>query len=174
MSEQATEPRHRQGHWLLATSLITTSIALIIISAAVILAVSRPAPWNPLGDYPEQKVNSRVPGHEGPAIRVGEKLSVTGTKCARIDVTVRGGSFWQSVDVPGTFISAGSGIGQRPAKCVTRTFSNPLPLAVEATAGQINGPHQWILTGTETPVRPDGRNEGVPRVWKTEPFEVLP
>lgn len=174
-STEATIPaKPREKHWLLATSLIATSVALIIISIAVIVALHQPAPWNPLGDYPDQTVLSRVPGHKGPAIKVGGVLSVKGTKCAKEAVTVRGASFYQSVDVPGTFVPNGAGIALRVQGCTTKTFSNPLPEAVLATADNPFGAHMWIITGTETPVRDDGKGEGIARIWKSEPFEVIP
>ena len=161
----------RQGHALLALSLITTSIALMLTSVAVIFAIRRPALWSPLELYADQVVSSRVDGTDGPAVKVGGSLVVTGTKCSKDDVTVRGSSFWQSVDVPGTFIPAGSGVAKRMAGCITKTFINPLPPEVNASAA--NGPHRWILSGTETPVRPNGKSEGVPRTWRTQEFEVV-
>ena len=103
--EELTAPK--QKHGLLAVSLITTSMALILISVAVIVAVFRPAPWNPLGEYADQIVSNRLAGRDGPAVLATDKVIVTGTKCAKTNVTVRGGAFWQSVDVAGTLIPSG-------------------------------------------------------------------
>ena len=163
-----------QKHGLLAVSLGMIAVGLIVFAVAVIVAVRAPSPWNPLGDYPEQKVLSRVPGIEGPAVLASDAVTVEGTKCARVAVRVRGGSFWQSVDVPGTFVSAGSGVADKSAGCVTRTFVNPIPPAVAQASKGKNGPHRWIIAGTETPIRPDGKREGVPRAWATQEFVVIP
>ena len=173
MGEEVIELRvPRREHGLLAVSLIATSVALILISVAVIVALRRPTPWAPLELYADQTVSSRVDGVDGPAVRVDEPLVVTGTKCVKADVTVRGSSFWQSVDIPGTFIPGGSGVADLKAGCTTKTFINPLPAGVIASAA--TGPRRWILSGTETPVRPNGKSEGVPRTWRSEEFEVVP
>ena len=164
-----------QKHGLLTASLAMIAVGLTVLAVAVIIAIRAPTPWNPLGDYPEQKVLSRVPGVKGPAVKVSDDaVIVQGTKCARVDVRVRGSSFWQSVDIPGTFVSAGAGVADRSAGCVKQTFANPLPPAVEQAAKVKDGPHRWVIAGTETPIRPNGKTEGVPRAWSTEEFQVVP
>ena len=173
MTPNVLESPH-QKHGLLAASLAMIAVGLTVLAVAVIIAIRAPTPWNPLGDYPVQRVVDRVPGIEGPAVKVGDALTVEATKCAHVAVRVRGSSFWQSVDIPGTFVSAGGGVSDRSAGCLKRTFQNPLPPAVEQAAKVKDGPHRWVIAGTETPIRPDGKREGIPRAWSTEEFQVVP
>ncbi len=157
-----------------ALSVFFLAVGLLVLSAAVFTSVRQPTPWSPLGKYETQRVLSVIPGRRGPAIAVDGILSVRATKCANEVVTVRGASYWQSVDVPGSYVPAGSGVGLRNQGCVTKTYENPIPPEVVAAVNRVGGPHRWVVAGIETPLRSDGRSEGVPRAWVTEEFEIVP
>lgn len=167
----------RPSHRLLAGSITLLAIAITILGASVIIAIRQPHPWNPLGDYPDQTVTSRVVGVVGPAVRVDGVVSSIGTKCADIKVRVRGSLFWQSTVPVGTFVAYGSGVSVRGKGCVTNRFTNEIPPEVRAAASRPDNPIvRWVITGTETPVRDSdtATREGIPRAWTTEEFEVVP
>ena len=147
-----------------------------VVSLQVGLLVSQHEPWNPLGNYPEQIVTSRVSGINGPAVHTTRKLFVTGTKCNNTDkeVAIRGSTFWQAVNPDGTntgiIIPGFIGVGIRPPGCITRHFNNLIPLDVVIAVNA--GIKLWILSGSDVPVRPSGT--GVPHLWRTQPFMIIP
>lgn len=166
-------------HHLLNVSVVLLALSFSILGAAIVVSVRGPHDWNPLGEYPDQAVVSRVDGFDGPAAHIDGVVVVVGTKCVRSTVRVRGSSFWQSTTPPGILVSAGAGVTTRPKGCTTQTFANPIPSAVRAAAARPDDPVlRWVITGTETPVRDtndsDRSREGTPRAWTTQEFEIVP
>lgn len=167
----------RLQHRMLNVSVALLSLSFLILGVAVVVSVRSPHAWNPLGDYPDQTVSSRVTGVKGPAVRLEDDVVVVGTKCASASVRVRGSAFWQSTTPPGILVAAGSGVAARPKGCATQTFFNPIPDGVRNAVLRDEPVLHWVITGTETPVRDSGNGrsrEGVPRAWTTEEFEIIP
>lgn len=167
------------SHGLLILSIALLGTALLTLAVAVAVSLRSPHAWDPLGEYPDQTVVSRVDGIDGPAARLTDGVTVVGTKCANTAIRVRGSVFWQSTTPPGILVAAGSGVATRQKGCVTETFLNPIPGAVRAAVNRPTDPvRRWVITGTETPVRDAGDNgrsrEGIPRAWTTAEFEIVP
>lgn len=141
------------------------------VVAAFLVALAgwytRPVPV--MGEYPvPQTVTTRVGGIDGPAVRAGGAIEVSGTKCIASPepVETTGESWWVRQDVAGSdehIIPHISGSRVRQPGCKTQTFVNPLPPGV--TEGR------WRLEGTEWATREGRRDE---RAWYTETFEVIP
>jgi len=155
------------------TVLAAVSVSVLIV-ALVWTIWLKPAPYDPLGDYPVQKVTTSIPGVLGPATTTDGVVLVTGTKCnnSRSAVTVRGETAWQSIDPRGGMVPLGHAIAHRQAGCETRTFANPVPPEVAEITERLGGKVIWRITGTETPLDRHG-HEGVPRTWVTENFTVI-
>ena len=163
------------------TALVTALLISLIALSTAIYATTRvlDPPWNPLGEYPVQTVLNRAdPASTSPALRLGDQVEVTGSKCnATADnVTIVGTTSWVSVEPPGTALDVGGGTAVRVPGCTTRTFKNPIPPVV---AERVRDLHDrgvtrsiWFITGTETPTRDDGP-DGVKRVWVTENFTII-
>ena len=170
---------HRSAKRVSLGALLLTC-GLFVVAAAVLFAELRPhSVWAPLDDYPVQQVLSRVEGVDGPAVRIGELVTVDAVKCNATDedVEVVGTVSWQAMDPPGAVITTGSGTGTRPPGCHEQSFANPIPAGVESVisaqhAAGINAP-EWRIQGDETPVR-DGGADGQPARWVTESFAVVP
>lgn len=120
--------------------------------------------WAPLGPYPDQTVDD---------VRY-KTVRVTGTKCfdplklPRV-VRVRGSVTLISQDGDGVFLPLFNGerrVSPVEPPCVTRTFLNDLPVDEMARHPNVS---EWRLVGTEVPIDAAG-NEGVPTVWRTQPF----
>lgn len=161
--------------------LTTVGLAGVALCGGwLIRDASEPAPWNPLGEYHVQAVAERVPGVDGPAAVLGAPLHVEGTKCNESGepVEVTGTLRWQSIDPAGASGGHVTVNAVRSPGCVTRDFLNPVPpdvlrlmrAAIMARGGQ---PVVWAVTGEDTPLAPDGRR-GVPRIWRTENFTIVP
>ena len=173
------EPAERgKHHGKIIGFLVLIGLLLTLITALqVITLATRATPkWNPLGDYQTQIVTSRVAGVKGPAAKLAGSILVTGTKCNALEkaVTVRGSSFWQAVDAKGrnngVVIPGFIGVGVRPPGCVTHHWKNQIPADVQIAVR--GGLARWILAGSDVPIHSQG--EGVPRLWITESFQLVP
>lgn len=154
--------------------------ALSVVLSVVAMVKADHDDYDPLGDYPEQIVNSRVPGVEGPAVSAGDALSVTGKKCsnATTTVTVSGYHSWVSVEPPGIIVEAGraSGVPRDPG-CSTSTFTNPMPKGVRERIAELakagTATSVWKLAGEECPIPPAGEGVAVCRGWSSEDFTIV-
>lgn len=141
---------------------------IVIAVAMSFFAVTR-APreaWDPLGSFPVQHVTN------GPNIRVTDTVNVTGTKCTHETVLTRGSKYWQAVDVRGSIIYDGQGVGTLQKGCTTLTFQNRIPDDVVAIV-RAGGPKVWHIEGTTTPLKPGGE-QGVPRTYQSTDFTLVP
>jgi len=140
-------------------------------------------PYDPLGVYPDQTVQSSVPGIHGPAAPLDGPVIVTGFKCnnASHPVKVRGTSSWQPVDAAGkqtgTGVAARTGVGFRRAGpgCEALRYENPVPDEVRRITLQLHERGRaahWRIVGVETPVADNGA-DGEARIWRTEPFRIV-
>ena len=170
--------------WLLRLGLAASLVALVLSLFVAWQVVRRE--WDPLGPYPEQTVEATA-GHVGwkgptdtddvvtiPAVKLGEAMSVTGTKCADNTVTVHGSKGWTSRDPAGFSADEPGGVATRFAGCKTSTFENRMPPeVVEWARGQLARRPFVVLTigGCETPA--DDNHNGKPECWTTEPFAVV-
>lgn len=150
--------------------------AVVVLLVVLINHLLEPPPFDPLGEFPVQIVQNRVPGVDGPAVVLGTGVRVRSTKCADSEVTVSGEWFWVSAEPRGSTVPAGSTPAfTRPAGCVTTEYSNPMPDEVVQRTEELLSEGvapSWYITGTETPLDDDGR-EGVAQVWQTENFVVV-
>lgn len=117
--------------------------------------------YNPLGEYPTQTV-----------IDVNlNSVDVVAVKCNNSDqpVDVTGSLNWQRVDPVGFVFAAGTGVGVREPGCATLEFENTIPSEVKrANCTEC----VWIISGIDTPYKPDTGERGVPRIWQTEEFQL--
>jgi hypothetical protein len=137
--------------------------------------------WDPLGEYPEQSVTSRVAGVEGPAVRLAQivHMNVTATKenLADDDVEVYGETWWRRVEPGGLIIPGITGWGFRKPGVQSFTFENQLPEdALEDADRRLRRSRRdqvlWRFTGREVPYDDRGRT-GKPRHWQTEAFAIV-
>ena len=124
---------------------------------------------------PPQVVMSRVPGIAGPAVRLGDPVVVQGTKCNITDKTLigHGAVSWISIEPPGVIeqLPSSGGAAWGPHQCVTRTFVNPMPVAVISAITTLHkyekGPIMWAITGSIT------ADHYAQQQWVTKPFRVV-
>lgn len=137
-------------------------------------------PFDPLGTYATQDVFNRVPGVDGPAVRIGDDVTVRGTKCndttAPVQVTTR--LYWRTAVPAGTVIAypALDAPNTRTPGCTTRRYVNEIPDEVVRRSRQFHADGitpVWFLIGTDTPINPDNGQAGVTRTWQTENFAIL-
>lgn len=139
--------------------------------------------WKPLYGYDQQSVESQGPMVESPSspdavvpqVKLGSKVTVTGTKSSHEKVVVNGtGPDWTSV-VPGGFYYEGpKRAGLRLKGTITQTFENDIPPEVDAWAreqiekGRVP---EVYMSGCETPV--DGQKVGQEACWTTGRFILV-
>lgn len=170
-------PSHRRMLAVLGAAIGVGMIAVLVAGVAVVRASRAVEPFDPLGDFPVQRVNSQVAGVAGPAVSATESLSVTGTKCSRQDVTVSGHHSWTSIDPPGTIVETGRTSGVRRTKgCTSQTFANPIPAEVTERVRELAAQgvtrSVWELTGEECPQAPAGLTP-VCRSWQSQNFTIV-
>jgi hypothetical protein len=156
---------------LLLAMVVMTLRFIAGAGAVAYVALNQVEPqWDPLGDYPVQKILNK--DHKVSLTDTSNNVvKVDAIKCADEPAQVAGSLRWQSVKPPGIVLMIGSGTGTRKQGCQEMFFENPIPPEVKAVI-KSGGPTVWVITGTETPLR-DGQ-QGVPRAWTTEQFEVVP
>lgn len=126
-------------------------------------AEHRTETFNPLGPNAET-IYSRVPGVDGPAVRIGQLLSSSGTLCNRSDktLTVRSSLYWVAVDdkgreIPGSEASQFASVEeQRKPGCTTRSYPSPVPQIFVYKVKLTGKPLKAQIVLLETPERPDG------------------
>lgn len=159
--------------------------ALVAASTIQFLRTDPPPVWDPLGEYPVQRIASTVPGVDGPAVRVGDPVKVVDVvKCNNwpTEVQVRGRFRWQSIEPGGLISGERSGTAIRPPGCdPSPAFINTPPPEVvtqmRAALLDAGAPVTWSITGEETPVDPPegyARGDGETHAWRTENFTVVP
>ena len=162
--------RDRLSRWF----LIIGALALVASLALGIIAITRPITslYDPLGPYPVQGTDRAI-------YRTGGVVIVTAQKCAKSDgVMTAGRHAWTSLDEPGVslVVDGGKG-GTRFQSCGPDpqhrffVYHNAIPPSVSALVR--TGAYEWKITGTDIPYKSDGE-QGVPRTWSTNAFEILP
>ena len=153
------------------------TVAALLAALAVGFAVSAvvfraDGPWDPLGEYPVQRVDSRdLADVAGPSVKAPGVVRVTATKCAKQQTDVIGHSGWQRVDPLGRVIETGAGTATRIVGCNAVDYTNDVPQEVITATQAVGGRAVWRIVGDETPVAPDG-SRGEPRVWQTQTFTI--
>ena len=159
-------PRGKIQQWLIFGSFMVIAAVLAVQVFTLWLQVR---PYQPLGEYREQTVHSRVSGLNVPAVQQGGTLHVTGIKCVNasepVTVTVR--AYWISRDsrMPKVVVPAsntGSIVTHSPG-CVTRDYRNHLPADVT--------PGIWRYEATDTTLT--GTKVQVRHYWSQD-FTVVP
>lgn len=148
----------RPAHAPPASTLVAL-LLLAVVLASSIAGLFEKDPWNPLGEYPIQRITE-----------VNDSfVHSSGVKCNDTDqpVDVRGSFGWQRVSPPGFAVELGSGTAVRSPGCERFEFDNNIPDTVRAA--DVPGA-LWRITGVEIPFRDSG--EGVARAWETETFEL--
>ena len=137
----------------------------------------RPAPYDPLAEYPVQRVDSKLVGYDTPAVKLSEgQVVITGTKCSKRETSVDASSSWVEIKPGGLVVSLGGGSAVRTAGCTTRTFYNDIPARVAERARVLHArgidESVWQLAGHEVPYASDGRR-GVRRSWQSQNFTLV-
>lgn len=198
--ELASQHKHaaaaaRSRVWAIIGGVIV-GIAILMVAFAAGAQWLNAARWDPLGEYPLQLVTAGTPGATPPThaptssqpgatgtaivtIYLDQNVTTVGVKCVNDDegvVTVTGVLSWVSDRPSGHIIEVGRGGGPRGPGCVSSTYTNPIPAEVRADIDKLVargvGESEWHLTGTETPVKPDGTT-GLARTWVSTTFRVI-
>jgi hypothetical protein len=158
---------------VVTTTTKATRVTLVLLGIAIVLNVMavawwmflRDRPYDPLGRYPVQTVESHQVSIDG-------RVAVTGVKSNDSDETVHvvGELRWQSLQPPGTLYLVAVGVAERPPGCTTYHYQNPIPEPVIADIMD-GGSTVWQITGTEWPIDDHG-NRGEPRSYRSEPITV--
>ena len=109
-----------------------------------------------------------------------DDINSNGIKCVKPEediVQIKGTLYWQSDQPPGRFIKIADGANDRGPGCQQYDFTNPIPEQVLAEVEKLSEAgitqSEWHLTGTEIPIRNDGKEEGVSRTWITTSFTII-
>ncbi len=127
--------------------------------------------YDPLGDFPTQQVTTVQP------IPVGQDVGVDAIQCndSKDPVRVAGTRVWTSVDPAGSPYAQRGGIRVLAPGCAHIHFENPMPAEVIARVQQLAavGKHTtvWVITGTATPIPPDGERPVV-KAYTTAAFRI--
>lgn len=170
--------------WLLRVSVVSSALTLILV--VVVTVRSFRSEWDPLGPYPEQTVQPSA-GHVDwagetysesevsiPAVRLGDPVVVTGTKCAAEPVTMSGTKAWTSRDPAGYTYADGQSVVPRLDGCRTATYENRVPDDVAAWVADELRRHPFVVMvvgGCETPV--ENERSGKVECWRSEPFAFV-
>lgn len=159
---------------VLGAALGICVVALIISIGAL---VQNAEEYAPLGEYPVQRVDSKLAGYNTPAVLLSSgEVIITGTKCADEETKIEGRSTWTEVVPGGAVFPQAKGTAVRSAGCTTRTFHNRFPEEVidrvqfSASRGRLET--VWQLSGTETAISPDGR-KGQRAAWQSQNFTIV-
>lgn len=159
---------------VLGAALGVCVLALIVSIVALVQSNSE---YAPLGEYPVQRVDSRLPGYDTPATLLSSgEVIITGTKCADEETRINGRTTWTEVEPGGAVVPMPAGTAVRSKGCTTRTFHNAFPLEViqrvQFSASRGRTKTVWQLTGVETPIAPDGRR-GQRVSWQSQNFTIV-
>jgi hypothetical protein len=173
-----TELHERRKRELTKLYSVLGLFAVFLVIGGLYLAnvIDTTADFAPLDNSRVQTVNNTVSGVSGPAVLVGQDVSVTGTKCntTKDPVTVQGVTSWVTINPSGTVLDAFRGTGVRTPGCTTRTFNNQMPAAVIARTKELHASGvkhvTWQVIGLETPV---AKGKVVSARWATQTFEIV-
>ena len=181
-SDEVRLPATNKAMRMATLAVVISVICSIALIAVFTIQVTKADPkpiWNPLGDFPVQRVNNTLPGFTTPAMKVGDDAVVEGTKCNATDqsVTVRGKNHWVSVDPNGSVSSYKFGQSILLPGCTRTTFANPMPPEVVDRVNRLcTVSHRcatvWRVAGETTPVDSHGV-EGRERVWLSGNFTIV-
>lgn len=153
------------------------AISVIAFVVALVVIIQHAQEYAPLGEYPVQRVDSRIPGESVPSVPFSEgEVIVTGTKCAEQSTRIEGRATWTEVVPGGAVIPVPKGTAVRTRGCTTRTFHNEFPAKViervrhSAERGRTRT--IWQLSGVETAISPDGR-PGQKVSWQSQNFTIV-
>jgi hypothetical protein len=159
---------------------VTLSVSLVLCLLAVVVltfALLHGEQYDPLGEYPVQRVDSTIAGRNRPSALTSQgEVKITGTKCANDETQVRGETTWLEIEPGGIAVNLGMTTGVRQRGCTTQSFRNDIPDKVLDRVAKLaaRGVNEstWQLTGTETPIDDDGRR-GLPRTWQSQNFVLV-
>jgi hypothetical protein len=159
---------------VLGSALGVCVIALVI---SVIALVQTTSEYDPLGEYPVQRVDSKIFGYSSPSVYLSTgEVIITGTKCAETETKIEGRTTWTEIVPGGAVIPMPKGTAVRTAGCTTRTFHNRFPDEVvdRVKFSALRGRKQtvWQISGVETPIAPGGRR-GVRVAWQSQNFTIV-
>lgn len=178
----ASEPKADTNHifaiWVAGTALAFIGFA----TTGVALLLDDGPQWAPLGEYPIQQVEGTLELADSaePAIRLGEEIIVTATKCLKLNIVepvqVRAELSFVIVEPQRSVADSISGVGTREPGCTDFEFVNPVPEIVEETIQtRLDRGAEYVvmqLTGREVPFNEDG--DGIAQTFRTVRFRVYP
>lgn len=179
LAEIIASPDIRLRRAISRIGIITITVAMTLLLALLGHTLLGLLKWDPLGEYPLQIVTNKqrvLDGVSYPTIDVSDTLIITGIKCANGRIKVEGTVSWVTDEPPGSELQVGTNTGTRGPGCVNQTYRVSVPDEVveriDTFASEGIDSSIWHLTGTETPVKPDG-TEGEPRTWITTSFRIV-
>lgn len=157
--------------------MVMAAVTALVVGISVgfhIFNEDTPPPWNPLGEYPIQRVTSRdVTTIDGPSVWLDSHVVVVALKCSTVpNVKVIGHSSWQRVDPLGRIFPTGRGTATRELGCSTVDYKNDIPAEVVESTLAVGGRATWRIVGEETPYKSNGER-GVTRTWQTQNFVLV-
>jgi len=158
---------------------VSLAFTLVLLAVSLVgLMRARERPWDPLGEYPIQRVDSKIPGYDTPSAFLSSgEIIVTGTKCANQATQVTGRVSWVEVAPGGMIVALPVGSTNRTKGCTTQTFRNDFPADVVARVERLASRgvfmSVWQVTGYETPIRADHPSDGVKHPWQSQNFTIV-
>ena len=178
LAEVLSSPEIRRRKAISRFGIIIITIAITLMMAGLLHLFLSFLKWDPLGEYPLQVVTNEqriLDGVSYPTIELNDTLIVNGIKCAEGRVKIEGTVNWVTDEPPGSEINTGSNTGIRGPGCVNQTYrvSVPNEIVEQVKIFESEGIKSsiWHLTGTETPIKPDG-TEGESQTWITTSFRI--
>ena len=183
MPNSIAPPKH-PSRWMRVIMFVSGMATTALLAAGVYGLYQHLHP-TVFGDYPEQRVLSRVEGVDGPAIRItDDAVEVFVRKCAGENQKFKVTGFvqWRSVIPGGLAYLPDEQLKDDPAAigvigpgCIENTFLNEIPAQVKvqmrrALSEAKNTPVKWRITGREYAVMDRSQTQ----TWTTEPFLVVP
>lgn len=153
------QPSNRHIVMLAMTFFMGSMMALCVVLATLLYQEIRQEETDRLGAFSSPLILNRVPGHQGPAARLGDVVTYRGTRCAVQTTVVETATFYQPQvgrSIPGDTVTT-----QLMKGCGTPSLQIPMP--EEVTTGP------WTLRGVVRDTR-----SGELRYWTSEPFQVVP
>lgn len=137
-------------------------VASLLILNIVLLIRLLPEKYEPaLGDFPPPVALNRVPGHSGPAAKLGDIVVLQHTRCVNRNTRLTKTIAW-TPERGGRSIPGLEPIIQNAMRgCSTITIALPMPENIV--------PGKWFIQGL---VKDETSGEG--RLWSSEVFVVVP
>ena len=158
-SESTTKSLVLQNKVLIAVAAVGF-VSLLFLNIVLLIKLIPEKYEPPLGDFPPPVVLNRIPGVEGPAVKIGEVTVVRSDRCVNRDAQITTITIW--TPEAATPIPNSERFNSPAMKgCATTTLALKMPEGIS--------PGKWFIQGV---VRDD--KSGDVKYWTSEIFVVVP